>query len=95
VNGVVPSIIEGPGAALVSLRTGPFPPGPVAVAGGASQTFVWTFSASGSGAVTFTATAAGTTCGAVVVKKSDSASTTVQAPARLSARLRAAPWAVS
>src|SRR5207247_1262548 len=49
VTNVVPSIRVAPGAALVAIAGAVNPAGPLTVAGGASQTFVWTYSASGAG----------------------------------------------
>jgi hypothetical protein len=74
-SGVLPRIAAGPG---VTLASGPVPAGPLTVIPGASQTFVWTFSATGAGPVAFTATAEGTTCAGVPVLAS--ATAMVQGP---------------
>ena len=58
-TGVMPVVSVGPGGGAVVPKTGPSPPGPVAIPPGGAQTFSWTFSASGAGSVTFTMTAAG------------------------------------
>ncbi len=69
--------------AAVPWKLGPVPAGPLALAPGASQTFVWTYSASGRGWTDFIATAAGTDAlfGATVAGAV--APLTVQEPARL------------
>jgi hypothetical protein len=63
VEGVVPGIVVTSGASLVTGPTGPVPTGPVTLTPGGSQTFVWTYEATGTGEVTVTAEAGGTTCG--------------------------------
>ncbi len=57
---VLPAIEANSGGALATPVGGPSPAGPVTLASLAAQTFVWTFSANGVGAVRFTATGAGT-----------------------------------
>jgi hypothetical protein len=56
-NGVVPAVTPSGAAGVFA---GPVPAGPVAIAGGANRTFVWTFTAMGAGAAAFAAAAAGT-----------------------------------
>ncbi len=58
-NGVLPSIQLNTGGSLVAPLTGPVPPGPVALAPGGAQTFVWTYSATGIGAVLLTGSVTG------------------------------------
>jgi len=81
VTGITPFIDVGPGAALV---TAGLTPAPVAsLASGAGTTFLWTFTSTGPGPVSFTATAAGSTCAATVLMASSTASATIQTPAHL------------
>ncbi len=91
---VQPSIAVGPGAALVSLQSGPLPPGPVTLTPGNATTFVWMYSASGSGLVSFTVTATGPPCGGAPLLAAATVSTTVQTPAALSAELVVTPSTV-
>src|SRR6185503_19429461 len=91
VTGVVPSIRVAPGTVLVAAQGTVNPAGPLTIAGGASQTFVWTYSASGAGAVVFSATASGSTCAGTAVKAWDAVAVTVQTRAALVARAVALP----
>lgn len=59
-TGVTATVHASSGGAFVALRSGPAPATPQAIASLGSQTFVWTFSVTGAGSVSFTATAAGT-----------------------------------
>jgi len=76
---VDPALTPGPGAGLVTLASGPVPPGPLVLGAGLSQTFRWTYSAAGTGLAVFTVTAAGAPCAAIVA-------TGIQAPAVLVAQ---------
>jgi len=58
--GVTPALLITSGASLVEYLTGPTPAGPLTLAPGATQSFTWTYSASGNGNVAFTGTATGT-----------------------------------
>ncbi len=87
VTGVVAALAAGPGAALLSAALGPEPPGPVTLAGLAAQTFVWSFTATGTGPVVFSATVAGVTCGSTALTATALVASTVQAPAALGATL--------
>ena len=92
VSALTPAIAIGPGAALVTAE--PPAPGGTSLAGGASTTFVWTYSAAGSGLVAFTASAAGTTCAATNLVAAVTVSTTLQTPAALVAAAAALPTTV-
>ncbi len=92
VTGVTATLYAGPGGALATGGLGPVPAGPVSIVAGASQTFAWSFTAAGSGSVTFTMTAGGSTlCGGVpvAVAAAGTAATVVQAPAQLAVSV---PW---
>jgi len=80
---VLPSAAIGPGGASAAFTGGPVPAGPVAVPPGGSASFTWSCSATGAGAVVFTVTAVGTTCGGMPVSSSAHAPATVQARAML------------
>jgi hypothetical protein len=58
-DAVVPVLRIASGAPLLSFQKGPVPPGPVAIKPGSSVKFTFTYSASGSGLVTFTGTVTG------------------------------------
>ena len=60
VTGLYPAIQANEGSGLIALRGGPEPAGPVTLAAGASQAFVWTYLVNGAGTVSLTATATGT-----------------------------------
>lgn len=62
-TGLVPSLQAVSGASRVAYEDGPLPPGPVTLAPGSSTTFVWTYSASGSGSVMYSLTVTGTDSG--------------------------------
>ena len=81
ITGVSPDIAFGPGSSLVDVITSPFTL--TILTPGSSTNFTWTVSASGSGLVTFTATASGTACGFMAVQSSSSVSATMQTPANL------------
>jgi DNA-binding beta-propeller fold protein YncE len=66
VTGVTGALTFTSGAAAMVLMAGPTPPGPVAVAPGALQTFVWTYSAAGIGDIAVTGDAKGTDSGLMV-----------------------------
>jgi len=92
---VTPGMLVGPGSGLVVLEAGPAPPGPVTITAGACQSFVWTYSAAGSGLVKFSATAAGTTCGGLAnVLGSATATATIQSGVTLRSSLAALPPSV-
>lgn len=55
---VTPALVDGSGA-LLTYRTGPTPAGPVTLTGGGAQTFKWTYSPDGAGALFFSLSAAG------------------------------------
>jgi len=93
-NGVGISLGVGGGASLVKMA-GPSPAPPVVIAAGASQTFVWTYSASGGGAVNFVATVAGMDPVFGALSAGASATMRVQVPARLVAWFSPAPWTAS
>jgi hypothetical protein len=59
VTGVLPSISITSGTAFVAWRAGPVPAGPVTLPGRASQSFTWTYSASGVGVAGFSASVTG------------------------------------
>lgn len=63
VQNVMPSIAPAAGGELVMLMFGPEPAGPAAISPGQIRSFTWTYSASGSGDVTFSVSAAGGVCG--------------------------------
>jgi hypothetical protein len=56
---LIPSVVVGPGFGLVTLVVGAVPSGTSYLPPGWTQTFTWTFSASGVGYATFTATVTG------------------------------------
>ncbi len=88
VAGVTATAFAGPGGPLAVPVSGPVPAGPVVLIAGAAQTFVWTFSAAGGGTVSFTLTAAGTTCaGSANRLAAGTVAVLLQTPARLSATL--------
>ena len=93
VTGVVPEVAVEPGGALVGLEAGPVPAGPLTLTAGASQAFVWTWSANGAGLAGFTATATGSTCGGSPVLAASSVSATIQSPALLAASVATGPGA--
>ncbi|MEK7765136.1 MAG: NHL repeat-containing protein, partial [bacterium] len=62
-TGVLPSLDVNAGASLVQALSGPVPAGPVGLALNAGQSFVWTFSVVGAGAIRFTATGTGVDSG--------------------------------
>ena len=92
-SSVVPRVLAvGPGATIVSFVAGPIPPGPVTVAAGASQTFVWTYVTSAGGPVTFTGTVTGTdSVLSTALAASAVGSATVVAPASIQAIVAATP----
>jgi len=63
VNGVAPSFQLNTGSSLLDPQVGVMPAGPVALAAGASQTFRWTLSVSGTGTVDYTVTGSGIDAG--------------------------------
>ncbi|MEK7476764.1 MAG: FlgD immunoglobulin-like domain containing protein [Candidatus Coatesbacteria bacterium] len=65
-DGVFPALQINAGGGLVAPIGGPVPGVPVPLCAFCSQTFVWTFSASGTGLVSFTATASGAESGSGV-----------------------------
>jgi len=83
-TGVTPSLAVG--GAPGTLTGGPAPPSVAALAPGAGASFVWTFSASGAGTVTFTGggSAADALSGRTVTAAPTTASLLVLAPAHLS-----------
>lgn len=86
------TLAVGPGATIVSLTTGPTPPGPVTVVAGATQVFIWTYGTSGAGPVTVTGTVTGTDAAlAVPVRASASRSATLVPVATMQSILSAAP----
>jgi hypothetical protein len=94
VDSITATVYAGPGGALVSRPLGPSPAGVASIAPGASQTFLFSCTATGAGPVAFTVTAAGTTlCGGfpVPVTVAATVTTTVQVPATLVAGLTAFP----
>jgi len=66
------------GTGNVQYRGGPVPAGPVVLSPGGSETFTWSFSATGSGSMCFTLSATGLTCGNLPVSTSASACTTIR-----------------
>jgi len=65
---VTPMLGPNSGTAYATTVSGPDPPGPFGLIGGASQVVLWTFSATGAGAVRFTCTVTGlNACGATLV----------------------------
>ncbi|MEK7474769.1 MAG: hypothetical protein AAB152_03950 [Candidatus Coatesbacteria bacterium] len=65
-TGLTPALAVSPPGAPVLGWAGPSPPGPVALAPGAAQTFAWSYTATGWGTVTFAMTVAGAdSCGAI------------------------------
>ncbi|MEK7477444.1 MAG: hypothetical protein AAB152_17620 [Candidatus Coatesbacteria bacterium] len=95
-NGVTPSIQVNSGAGLVVYETGPLPAGPLVLAPGASQSFTWTYSASGIGSVNLTATGSGTDSGTgSPVFSAATRALSIVPPAQLAASLAVAPAAVS
>jgi len=84
---VTPRIAVAPGAALVTLTSGPVPAGPLNILAGGTTTFVWSYLANTSGTPVFSATAEGTTCGASPVIRWDSTPTIIQSGANLVARI--------
>jgi len=84
----------GPGQAV--LKGGPVPAGPIILGAGASQTFVWTYSASGSGVLGITVTVTGMACGDTSVGATGYAAIQVMAPAALAVdSLELSPAAVT
>lgn len=94
-DGVTPSLVINSNASLVSLTSGPVPAGPVTLAPGASQTFVWTYNPIGIGTVEFSATAAGyEQATSEILGVSCASSAAIQTPAALEARACALPSSV-
>lgn len=65
-GGVVAALGEASGSVLVAAVSGPLPPGPATIAAGTSTTFVWTFTATGTGVVRFSVTANGADLGSLL-----------------------------
>ncbi|MEK7477648.1 MAG: hypothetical protein AAB152_18670 [Candidatus Coatesbacteria bacterium] len=90
VNTVAPALQVNRGAGVLTLLSGPVPAGPVSIASGLSQTFVWTYTASGAGWLSFTGTGTGVdTAGGGTVGAAASASATMQTGANLVCALAA------
>jgi hypothetical protein len=95
--GVGPAAVRTDGAGTATLAAGPFPGAPVAVAGGASVTFTWTFTASAPGMVTFSTTASGAdvNAGWAVSSGVASAAATISTAAVLAGAVSYGPATVS
>ena len=78
---VMPAITGAP--AIVTLEAGPTPASVSPLASGLSQTFEWTYSATGTGVVLWSATAVGLTCGSTTILVASTLSTTVQSSSTL------------
>ncbi|MEK7764729.1 MAG: hypothetical protein AAB368_00695, partial [bacterium] len=87
---VLPALTPVPGGRVVVV-TGPSPTGPVTLAPGSATVFTWTYSATGSGGVTFNGSASGTTCADTLVTAGSGKVTTIQTPAAPVAALVAFP----
>ena len=74
VTGVVPSVAVGPGSGSVSPVSGPAPADVAGMDPAEYAFFTWTYRADAAGAVTFSATASGVTCGATGILAWDAAS---------------------
>ncbi len=90
VTGIQPQGMAGGGGAVV-LWSGPVPGGPLTLGPGAATTFIWTYTATGTGPVWFSMTASGTVCGATPVSATGAVTTLVQLPGTLAASLAAFP----
>jgi len=82
VSGVAAVQSASPGA-MVVLESGPTPTGPLSLSGGASQSFTWTYSVSGTGLLSFSATVSGQVCGVSPVLAAADGATDVVMPASL------------
>jgi len=86
VTGITGALTASPGTMAV-LKSGPIPAGPVPLSPGASQTFTWTYSMSGTGSLSFSSTATGQACnGSIVMARADGATSVVK-PAALGVSL--------
>ncbi|MEK7474451.1 MAG: SBBP repeat-containing protein, partial [Candidatus Coatesbacteria bacterium] len=98
VAGLTATVYAGPGGGLVSAALGPVPVNLTSLAAGAATTFVFSYTATGGGPVTFTMTVAGTTsCGVpVAVAGSSTVVTTVLLPTVLAVQVQktitGSPW---
>ncbi len=79
-SGVTPEIQLTSGAGLVEGPTGPLPSGPISLLSGAMATFVWSYTAVGTGTICLSATASGVTCGMTSVAAAASGCTAVTPP---------------
>jgi len=88
VTGVVPSFSVPAGGGLLNGPTGPVPAGPLTIPGLTGQTFLYTFTATGDGVVSFAGGAAGTACYTTPLATSAAGiSSTVLLAANLQARI--------
>jgi len=94
VTAVSPRAVVQPGGGLATVQSGPSPLGPLTLAPGGAVTFSWTYSASGSGVVTLTMTAEGTSCSGARLGWA-TVSATVQTAPQLRGRLTGFPGTVS
>jgi len=93
-----PPTVAASGSAAAVLVSSPASPAGTALAGGASTSFIWSYSESGSGTLAFTAGASGkesNTGNAIAPTPVTSQTVTVQAPAALSLSATATPGSVS
>lgn len=94
VTALTPALSIGPGGALVSLIGGPVPASVAALPPGGTTTFVWTYSASGTGFVTFTGTVSGIeSASALAVSASAAATLLIEGKAALTLALAGPPSA--
>jgi hypothetical protein len=97
-NALAQPIVASSGSAAATLLSSPASPAGTALAGGASLSFIWSYSESGSGTLAFTAGASGkeaNTGNAIAPSPVTSQTVTVQAPAALSISAAATPGTVS
>ncbi|MEK7767803.1 MAG: hypothetical protein AAB368_16355, partial [bacterium] len=90
VREILPSLTPISGSSGV-LKTGPTPAGPIVLEPGGAVVFSWTYSATGSGLVTFNGRASGTTCADTLVTTVNGAAVTIQTPAAPVAALATFP----
>ncbi len=93
INGLTPVLVPSK-PALVTLVSGPVPPGPLVLAGLGSAVFVWTYIAEGPGTLTFAGTVSGVAAndGALSLTRTVSTGTvTILGAARLVLRAAAVP----
>jgi hypothetical protein len=85
-TGVSATLFAVGGTAGVAWESGPIPAGPVTIFGGSSQAFTWTYSTSGSGGASFSASVTGTdSCSGQPRIAGGAVAGTVQVPASLAA----------